>query len=67
MLIAVQVYEKIEPGALAEVRTLLDATELRVYPLNVPGRNHGILIGTLGASLGEPRASAPDDGGGMEG
>ncbi len=58
MLIAIQVYEKIDPSALAEVRTLLDATELRVYPLNVPGRNHGILIGTLGGSLRDPPGSA---------
>jgi len=57
-LIAIQVYEKIDPGALAEVRTFLDATELRVYPLNVPGRNHGILIGTLGASRRDPTGGA---------
>jgi hypothetical protein len=50
MLFAVQVYEKVDPEALAEVRTLLDWTDLRVYGLSAPGRNHGILIGTRGWS-----------------
>ena len=69
MLFAVQVYEKVDASALAEVRTLLDWTDLRVYPLNAPGRNHGVLIGSRGwpaiASPGQPDAGGagpPGDG-----
>jgi hypothetical protein len=54
MLFAVQVYEKVDPEALAEVRTLLDWTDLRVYGLDAPGRNHGILIGTRSWSAPDP-------------
>jgi hypothetical protein len=35
-------------GALRDVQTLLDWSELRVYDLNDAGKNHGILLGTNG-------------------
>ena len=46
LLIAVQVYEKIDPVSLADVQGILEWSELRVYDLNVPGKNHGLLLGT---------------------
>ena len=48
VLFATQVYEKVNPTSLAELERMLDWTELRVYDLNVAGRNHGILLGTWG-------------------
>ena len=48
MLFATQVYEKVNPESLADLEPLLDWSELKVYDINVPGKNHGILLGTKG-------------------
>jgi hypothetical protein len=48
ILFATQVYEKVNAESLAELQTILDWSELRVYNLNVAGKNHGILLGTSG-------------------
>lgn len=46
LLVAVQVYEKIDPVSLADVQGMLEWSELRICDLNVPGKNHGLLLGT---------------------
>jgi len=46
LLLAVQVYEKVDPVSLAVVRDMLEWSELRTYDLNLAGKNHGLLIGT---------------------
>jgi hypothetical protein len=46
LLCAIQVYETIEPASLAELTPRLDWSALRVYRLNAPGENHGVLLGT---------------------
>jgi hypothetical protein len=48
VLFAIQVYEKVNAGSLAELRAKLDWSMLKIYDLNVAGRNHGILLGTKG-------------------
>ena len=48
LLFATQVYEKVEPGSLAELEGFLDWSQLNVYGFNVAGRNHGIVLGTKG-------------------
>jgi hypothetical protein len=48
IVFATQVYEKLQPESLVELRTLLEWSELRVYDLNAAGRNHGLLLGTRG-------------------
>jgi hypothetical protein len=48
ILFATQVYEKVNPDSLADLRNIVDWSELRVYDINVAGRNHGILLGTRG-------------------
>ena len=48
LLFAVQVYEKVEPASLAEVRRLLDASDLHVYGISRAGQNHGLLVGSRG-------------------
>jgi hypothetical protein len=46
LLFAVQVYEKVEDGSLAELQVRLDRVRVRTYAFNAPGRNHGLLLGT---------------------
>ena len=48
LLCAIQVYEAVEPASLAELTSRFDWSALRVYPLNAPGENHGVLLGTRG-------------------
>ena len=48
LLFAIQVYEKLIAESLNELATHLDWSELRIYDLNIVGRNHGILLGTKG-------------------
>ena len=48
ILFAVQVYEKLDKRALAELQGKLDWSDLKIYDFNVAGRNHGILLGTRG-------------------
>jgi len=50
ILFAIQVYEKITPESLAKVQGQLDWSELCIYDINMPGRNHGILLGACGPS-----------------
>jgi hypothetical protein len=50
ILFATQVYEKVTAESLADLQSLLEWTELRVYELNAAGRNHGLLLGTSGWS-----------------
>jgi hypothetical protein len=60
LLSAVQVYEAVEPASLADLERRFDWSALRVYDLNEPGENHGILIGTRGWSPGPlTQAGAP--------
>jgi hypothetical protein len=48
ILFATQIYEKVSRDSLADLQAILDWSDLRVYDLNVAGRNHGILLGTKG-------------------
>ena len=48
MLVAIQVYEKLNPTSLREVQAPLDWSDLLIYDLNEAGKNHGILLGTSG-------------------
>ena len=45
---AVQVYEKVEAGSLGEVESLCEWTRRTTYDIDAPGRNHGVLVGTIG-------------------
>jgi len=48
LLCAIQVYEIVLPVSLVELRARFDWSALRIYALNAPGQNHGILLGTKG-------------------
>ena len=48
MIYAMQIYETLEPTSLAQVRTMFDWSQQRIYDLNKAGGNHGILLGTTG-------------------
>ena len=44
LLIAIQVYENLDAASLADVEARFEWSELRIYDLNAPGQNHGILL-----------------------
>jgi hypothetical protein len=48
LLCAIQIYETIKPESLAELEARFEWQALRMYGLNAPGRNHGVLLGTSG-------------------
>jgi hypothetical protein len=48
LLCGIQIYETLDVAALVELRARFVWSELRVYDFNVPGQNHGILMGTSG-------------------
>ena len=56
LLFAVQVHETLEPSSLAELTPRFDWSALRIYGLNAPGQNHGVLLATVGWS--PPRGSS---------
>jgi hypothetical protein len=48
LLCAIQVYETLDPTSLAELTARFSWSVQRMYGLNAPGQNHGILMGTHG-------------------
>jgi len=48
ILFATQVYEKVNPASLDQLRASFHWTELRIYDINENGRNHGLLLGARG-------------------
>jgi hypothetical protein len=50
LLIAVQVFERVQQDSLAQVAALLTWSALKIYDINAAGHNHGVLLGTLGWS-----------------
>ena len=52
LLFAIQVFQTVEPGSLAEVTARLPWSTLKVYDVNAPGQNHGLLLATWGWTAG---------------
>ena len=50
ILFVIQVHESITPASLTEVRARFDWSDLKIYDLNAPGHNHGVLLATAGWS-----------------
>jgi hypothetical protein len=48
LLCAIQVYETLNPASLAELTPRFSWSAQRIYSLNAPGQNHGLLMGTRG-------------------
>jgi hypothetical protein len=48
LLFAIQIYERVDPASLAEVTTRFDWSVVKIYDIDAPGRNHGVLLGTRG-------------------
>jgi hypothetical protein len=46
LLLAIQIYELVDPVSLTELQRRLDWSTRRIYRLNAPGQNHGVLLGT---------------------
>jgi hypothetical protein len=55
LLCAIQVYEAVDPASLVELTARFDWSAMRIYHLNEPGQNHGILLGTKGWMPSNPR------------
>jgi hypothetical protein len=45
LLCVIQIYERVLPASMAELRARFDWSTQSVYGLNTPGQNHGILVG----------------------
>jgi hypothetical protein len=52
LLFAIQVFQTVEPGSLAEVTARFPWSALKVYDVNAPGQNHGLLLATQGWTAG---------------
>jgi 16S rRNA G966 N2-methylase RsmD len=52
MLFAIQVFQTVDPGSLAEVTARLPWSALKIYDVNAPGQNHGLLLATWGWAAG---------------
>lgn len=48
VLCAVQMFETVDAGSLVDLESRFDWSASRVYSLNAPGENHGILLGAKG-------------------
>jgi hypothetical protein len=48
LLVAIQVYERVEPGSLAELESRFAWSALHVYDVDGADHNHGVLLGTRG-------------------
>jgi 16S rRNA G966 N2-methylase RsmD len=48
VLLATQVYESTVPASLDDIRSRCAWSALSLYDLDAPGRNHGLLLGSLG-------------------
>jgi hypothetical protein len=48
VLLATQVHERLVADSLADATSRCDWSALRKYDIDAPGRNHGLLLGTLG-------------------
>ena len=46
LLCAIQIYEAVLPASLAELQARFDWSMQRLYELNAPGQNHGLLLAT---------------------
>jgi hypothetical protein len=49
-LFATQVYERLQRLPLSELRSRFDWSIVKIYDVDPPGRNHGVLLGTRGWS-----------------
>ena len=48
VLLAVQVYENVVADSLTDLTSRSDWSLLRTYDIDASGKNHGLLLGTLG-------------------
>jgi hypothetical protein len=46
LLCAIQIHETVLDASMAELRARFDWSKPRIYGLNAPGQNHGLLLGT---------------------
>jgi hypothetical protein len=54
VLYVTEVHEVNEPKALKAVEAAFDWSDLRIYDVNAPGLQHGVLLGTRRWLMSEP-------------
>jgi hypothetical protein len=59
LLFAIQVFQTVDPESLAEVTGRFPWSALKVYDVDTPGRNHGLLLSTWGWAAGAHHGAAP--------
>jgi hypothetical protein len=47
LLLATQIYESVVPNSLEEVRARFDWSAVKIYEIDAPGHNHGLVLGTV--------------------
>jgi hypothetical protein len=48
LLCAIQIYETLDPASVSDLMPRFSWSTKRIYGLNAPGQNHGLLVGTRG-------------------
>jgi hypothetical protein len=48
LLLAIQMYERVDRSSLAEVTARFDWSTVKTYEIDAPGKNHGLLLATIG-------------------
>jgi hypothetical protein len=48
VLLVIQVHETVRAESLAQVRSVCCSSAVVMYALDAPGRNHGVLLATIG-------------------
>jgi hypothetical protein len=47
LIAAIQIYETVDPSSLENVRARFEWSAVETYDIDPPGRNHGLLLGTI--------------------
>ena len=58
LLFAIQVFQTVDPESLAEVTGRFPWSALKLYDVNAPGQNHGLLLATRGWAAAAPTGAA---------
>jgi hypothetical protein len=60
LLIGIQVHETVDLDTVADVTSRFDWSALKMYEIDPPGRNHGLLLGTRAWTVGAESFQSPE-------
>jgi hypothetical protein len=61
LLLATQIHESVDHASLRDVTARFDWSMVRMYEINKPGHNHGLVLGTLGWQPPTPTTAGTRD------